>query len=114
MADLTTEQVQTFPSVHEWLKSISLHQYWEKFESEGYNDLTFLVRLSEEEIGDMLKNVDLTKSGRIQKFKKCIKELLAAAGKTTEENPKEGPETKIKKQTSKFNMYMIFEGVIFS
>ena len=37
------------------------------------------------------------------------KGLLAAAGKTTEENPKKGPETKIKKQTSKFNVYMYFE-----
>lgn len=74
MASLSTASTAR-RTVSEWLKSINLGQYCEKFESEGYDDLEFLVKLNENEVKDLFIDVGMSKSGHIVKFKKSLFEL---------------------------------------
>lgn len=72
MAVLST----TAASLCEWLNSISLGQYFEKFESEGYDDLEFLVKLGEDEVEDLIKHIGMSKAGHVLKLKKSLGELV--------------------------------------
>jgi hypothetical protein len=52
-----------------------IKKYCSAFEDEGYDDINFLVKLSDDEVKDLLHNVGITKSGHILKIKKTLYEL---------------------------------------
>ena len=67
----------TAASLCESLNYISLGQYFGKFESEGYDDLEFLVKLSEDEVEDLnIKHIGMSKAGHVLKLKKSLGELV--------------------------------------
>ena len=97
-------------TVSEWLKSINLGQYYEKFENEGYDDLEFLVKLDENEVKDLFINVGMSKSGHIVKFKKSLLELQSQSAESGSLLTKESNTTekvintlKIKSQSSTYS-----------
>lgn len=50
-------------TVEQWLKSIHFGEYCTKFEEAGYDDLSFLVRLTDAEVNEMQMSVQMTKGG---------------------------------------------------
>ncbi len=58
-----------------WLNEIKLAQYCAKFDSEGYDDLNFILQMNENQIEDMLNDVEMVKKGHIAKFEVELKKL---------------------------------------
>lgn len=59
-------------AVSNWLESIKLEEYYSAFEDQGYEDMSLLLNLSDDEVKDLFQNVGITKHGHILKIKKSL------------------------------------------
>ena len=68
-------------SVAEWLNTINLSQYSEKFLDNGYDDLQQLIKMHSENLAEVSRDVDLvSKKGHLKRFHAAIEELKNASG----------------------------------
>lgn len=68
-------------SVPEWLNTINLSQYSEKFLDNGYDDLQQLIKMHSVDLAEVSRDVDLvTKKGHLKRFYAAIEELKNVSG----------------------------------
>ena len=94
-------------TVEQWLKSIHFGEYCTKFEeAAGYDDVSFLVRLTDAEVNETQMSVQMTKGRHRLKFTKALADLRSQI-ETRRERQKEQQtptqnQLKPKQQSSKY------------
>lgn len=98
-------------TVEQWLKSIHFGEYWTKFEEAGYDDLSFLVRLTDAEVSEMQISVQMAKGGHRLKFTKTLADLRSQIETHRERQKEQRTPTqnqlKPKQQSSKYTFQCI-------